>query len=138
MIGVECHGLSGSIGKPFPCPAKTRDTIWFGRKASFGVIVREVIARFEITREQFDSNSRRRPIVYARQAVMLWARALVRTSGAAISYPDIAARLGGFDHTTIMHGVRAGRERWRAGTDRLWRLDMEALQARFEEIADHA
>jgi hypothetical protein len=138
MMAFETQEQSASFGRPAPCFVKTRDGRWLGRRASFGLVVHEVIARFEITREQFDSKSRKRNLVHARQATMMWARALVRTNGASISYPKIAGRLGFLDHTTIMFGVRAGRARWQAGTDRLWRLDMEALQARFEEIAEHA
>lgn len=47
-----------------------------------------------------------RHIVMVRQAVML-----VAFEQRAISYPQIGQRLGGRDHSTVVHGVKAARER---------------------------
>lgn len=47
-----------------------------------------------------------RELMHARQ----WAMALLRETG-RFSYPQIGAYLGGRDHTTVLHGVRAHRRR---------------------------
>ncbi|XAI96573.1 putative chromosomal replication initiator protein DnaA [Microcystis phage Mae-JY35] len=52
------------------------------------------------------SERRHRQIVKARHAIMYWATRQTR-----FSMPQIGQRLGGRDHTTILHGVAAHRKR---------------------------
>jgi chromosomal replication initiator protein len=51
--------------------------------------------------------SRLRGIAWPRQAVML----ALHIGRPSMSYPMIGAKLGGRDHTTIMHGVKRARAR---------------------------
>ncbi len=57
---------------------------------------------FGVTREEIKGHGRGRTVVMARQFVMHWAR---RRTG--MSYPQIGRLLGGKDHTSVLHGVRA-------------------------------
>lgn len=55
---------------------------------------------YNLTPEQLKEHTRRRDIVRPRQIVMWIARHATK-----LSLPDIGQRLGGYDHTTVMHGV---------------------------------
>jgi chromosomal replication initiator protein len=56
---------------------------------------------FDLTIEQIQGPSRRRPLVSARQTAMYLFRELTD-----YSYPAIASEFGGRDHTTVMHAQR--------------------------------
>lgn len=64
------------------------------------LIVRAVAAATGVSEIDIASQRRQADIVAARHAVCWIARHLTRHS-----YPTIGARLGGRDHTTVMHGV---------------------------------
>lgn len=78
----------------------------------FGVTVGDILAR-----------SHRPLFTLPRHVAMYLARALT-----GLSYPHIAARMDGRDHTTIVHGVQAMARRMAA--DRALRERVEALAAR--------
>jgi hypothetical protein len=71
------------------------------------------------------SNRREKRLAHSRFAIM-WAAKKQTT----YSYPQIARALGGFDHTSVMHGVRRA-EQLRAA-DPEFRSFSDALAARFE------
>lgn len=68
----------------------------------FSDIMREVCEQFGVTKDDLLSKRRSHSIVRPRWVVMYLANTVTKKS-----YPDIGARLGGKDHTTILHGVRA-------------------------------
>jgi chromosomal replication initiator protein len=68
------------------------------------VTVTEEIA--ELPRGSICGPARDRCVAWPRQALMLAIR-----DGRGMSYPEIGRRLGGRDHTTIIHGVDAARKR---------------------------
>jgi len=77
-------------------PAKvTRADILVAASVYFGLPISE-----------FKTQSRVHVIAHKRQVVMYVARRLTRKS-----LPDIGARLGGRDHTTVLHAVRRVEER---------------------------
>lgn len=58
------------------------------------------------------SDTNRTHIIPLRQEAMYRLRAMTDPTGRPLySYPSIGARLGGRDHTTVMHGVRAHHRR---------------------------
>lgn len=65
-------------------------------------IVKDVSARHGIPVREVLGNSRKRPVVLARQEVMYLARLETKHS-----LPVIGRHLGGRDHTTVLHGIRA-------------------------------
>jgi chromosomal replication initiation ATPase DnaA len=65
----------------------------------FGDIVGQVCKFFDVTHIDLISSRRTKDVVRPRQIVMFIARHFT-----ALSLPQIAARLGGRDHTTAMHG----------------------------------
>lgn len=69
-------------------------------------IVADVAARHDLHPELLIGPSRLRHLVIARQEAMAEAHATGR-----YSLPRIGRYLGGRDHTTVLHGVRAHRER---------------------------
>lgn len=69
---------------------------------AFGRILLDVAVRHEVTIQDLISGSRERHICHARQEAMWMAHANTR-----LSMPSIGKRLGGRDHTTVMHGIRA-------------------------------
>lgn len=64
-----------------------------------------VMEHYGISDEDFYSPARRQPIATARQVAMYLARTLTD-----LSLPEIGAALER-DHTTVMHGIEATRER---------------------------
>ncbi len=54
------------------------------------------------TRQDIRADHRQKELVFIRQAIMYWAARLT-----GMSYPAIARKMGGRDHTTIMHGKSA-------------------------------
>jgi chromosomal replication initiator protein len=64
---------------------------------------------FKISPTQLISNRRDRHLVLARQFVMYWGYRLT-----PLSLPQIGRRIGGRDHTTILHGTRSYIEKRKA------------------------
>ena len=69
-------------------------------------IERRLCAVFHVTPKEIRSHRRSKEIMLARQAVMYWA---VRLTG--YSYPKIGWIMGERDHTSIMSGVTAYRQK---------------------------
>lgn len=59
-----------------------------------------VAGYYGLTMQQFLARGRRRRFVRPRQLAMKLCRDLTQKS-----YPEIGARFGGRDHTTVLHGV---------------------------------
>jgi chromosomal replication initiation ATPase DnaA len=83
---------------------------WFeiiSEKAAPGSVIRiDDVLRvcckyFDLTSNQIKSERRTAPVVYARQIAMYLCKYLTTKS-----YPEIGRRLGGRDHTTVLHGHR--------------------------------
>ena len=64
-------------------------------------IVTEVCEKHKIGRVEILSRTRRYPVVHARHEAMWRMR-----NETTLSLPEIAKRLGGLDHTTVLHGIR--------------------------------
>ena len=73
-------------------------------------IIREVAATHKLTTEEIKHRVRRRPIVYARQAA--FARLYEETG---LSLPGVARVMGGWDHSTVLHGIRQHNTRQQQG-----------------------
>lgn len=65
----------------------------------FSVIMARICRALDIRKEELLSNRRHREVCLARQAIMYWASRLT-----PMSLPEIGRRLGGRDHTTVLHG----------------------------------
>lgn len=66
-------------------------------------LIRDTVAAFySLTPKDFRSRVRSHWISHPRQAAMYLARKLTNSS-----YPQIGTLFGGFDHTSVMHAVRA-------------------------------
>ena len=74
-------------------------------------IIREVAEDHDLTVSDLLSPSRRRKYAWPRQEAMLRMR-----EETELSYPQIARLLRREDHTTILYGVRAARQRIKEGT----------------------
>lgn len=74
-------------------------------QAAWIPILKACCEYFHFTKNDMLSPRRHAPLCHARQVAMylIWART-------EMSYPDIGKKLGGRDHTTILHGVRKIRE----------------------------
>jgi chromosomal replication initiator protein len=75
------------------------------------------------------SDSRKQPLCRRRQIAMYVAKTLTGRS-----LPFIADKFGGFDHTTILHGVRAVRDRIDGGDA----ATVEAVNALVEKLTGGA
>lgn len=73
-----------------------------GSVTSYRVIERRICAVFRITPDHLKSQSRNATFVFARQAVMYWAKRLT-----VMSPEEIGRCMGGRDHSTIYHGIDA-------------------------------
>lgn len=71
----------------------------FRYRPSIAEIERRACRVFGVTRSELHSNRRFRSIVIAKQFVMYWAVRLT-----PLSLPQIGRLMGGFDHTTVVHG----------------------------------
>jgi len=72
-------------------------------RQSIANILREVALDYGLTIAALTGQRRQQHITKPRQEV--YYRAFIEC--AHLSYPEIARRIGGRDHTTILHGVRA-------------------------------
>jgi chromosomal replication initiator protein len=77
------------------------------RRLSVAQIIPIVERMLELEPGSIVSARRDRAVAWPRQALML-----VLYQQRPLSLPQIARLLGDRDHTTIVHGVRAARERW--------------------------
>ena len=74
-------------------------------------VLREVADRYGLTLAQITGVNRQRKYAWPRQEAM-WR---IRQACPHISLPGIGRLLGGRDHTTILHGVRAHEQRMAEG-----------------------
>lgn len=75
-------------------------------------IARAVAARRCVTVDQLRGPSHREPLVHYRHELMWELRQACLTNGSRrFSFPRIGLFMGGRDHTTIIHGVRAHQQR---------------------------
>jgi chromosomal replication initiator protein len=65
-----------------------------------------VCETFHITRDELLSSSRAARLVWPRQVAMYLAR-----ENTDLTFPDIARRFGGRNHTTVMHAVKRAADR---------------------------
>jgi len=70
------------------------------------MIMRDVAAKHKITVLDLKSHRRGRKVAWPRQEAMY--RAATETS---LSLPAIATHFGGRDHTTVMHAIKAHKQR---------------------------
>ena len=68
--------------------------------ARWTTVLDDTCKTFGLTRDQLAAPSRYRSIAWPR----FYAMAKMRELG--MSYPDVGRRLGGMDHTSVIHGVR--------------------------------
>ncbi|WP_426163057.1 helix-turn-helix domain-containing protein [Sandarakinorhabdus sp. DWP1-3-1] len=80
---------------------------------SFAELVRFAEEYADLRRGTLCGPARHRDAAWPRQALML----AVRRERPQLSLPTIGRRLGGRDHTTVLHGVRAAAERCAADPD---------------------
>ena len=73
---------------------------------TYARIERRICAIFNVTHNEICARRKDNDILLARQAVMYWA---VRLTG--YSYPKIGRIMGGRDHTSIMYGATAYRQK---------------------------
>ncbi|HEX7407169.1 MAG TPA: chromosomal replication initiator protein DnaA [Candidatus Binatia bacterium] len=69
---------------------------------SVEAIQEKVSQHFRVSVNDLKSHRRDRPVTFARQIAMYLSRTL-----AEVSFPSIAEKFGGRDHSTVMHAVRA-------------------------------
>jgi hypothetical protein len=80
------------------------------------MIIREVAAKHGLTLAEIKATRRKVKIVDARYEVFF--RLSKETS---MSLPMIGKKLGGYDHTTVLHGIRMHEKRMAEGYKRAWR-----------------
>jgi chromosomal replication initiator protein len=73
-------------------------------------IMREVALEYGITLTELRSDDRQRKYAWPRQIAYI--RLFDETK---LSYPQIARLMGKKDHTTVMHGVKVGRQKIKQG-----------------------
>jgi chromosomal replication initiation ATPase DnaA len=111
-----------SVDYEMPPPRKLL-SLWRGeilaplhRAHTVRTVVDMVAERRRVKASDILGRSRSRPHVFARQEVMYVVRSIRWEDGTArYSYPDIGRRLGGYDHTTVLHGVAAHAKRYGLG-----------------------
>ena len=64
-------------------------------------IIRQVALKYRFLPERLTTHGKWRPLVKARQEA--WARIIIETG---YSSPRVARITGGFDHTSVLYGVR--------------------------------
>ncbi len=94
------------------------------RPATIRNIIAEVAAFHAVTADDIRSPNRQHRFVRPRQIACYLAKSLTKNS-----YPEIGRRIGGRDHTTVLHAIRKI-ERLLA-TDELLANRIEALRQRF-------
>lgn len=90
---AELERIAETVKRRFATP--------FISTGPMSVIMHRAMKVFGVSRTELTGASRNRRIVFARQFVMYWARRKV-----GLSLPQIGRRLGGRDHTTVLHGCQ--------------------------------
>lgn len=76
------------------------------RRVTFNQILRDTANKYGLTVEDLTGPCRRRYVAWPRQEAMWLARQYT-----SMSLPEIGRRLGGRDHTSIIHGERQHEKR---------------------------
>lgn len=94
LVGQEAtmETVLEAIGERFPTPAKT---------VPVDTIKKRVAAHFDISIEDLIGTRRHISVARPRQIAMYFCKKFTKRS-----FPDIASRMGGRDHTTVMHAVK--------------------------------
>ncbi len=94
LVGLEAtmETVLEAIGERFPTPAKT---------VPVDTIKKRVAAHFDISIEDLIGTRRHISVARPRQIAMYFCKKFTKRS-----FPDIASRMGGRDHTTVMHAVK--------------------------------
>lgn len=101
------------VAAPAPAPAvETKQTY----QTTADLIIREVATKHGLTLAEIKATRRKVKIVDARYEVFF--RLSKETS---MSLPMIGRKLGGYDHTTVLHGIRMHEKRMAEGYKRAWR-----------------
>jgi hypothetical protein len=105
-------------------------------RTSVADIVREVAAKHGLPEKMILSQCRQRAYAWPRQEAYY----RIITECPHISYPEAGRRLGGKDHTTVLHGVRAHCKRNGLSfkdvqTSRRWQKTPLALSVLAEQFA---
>lgn len=87
-------------GIPSGCWFSIVDEVEETRSVSISEIKRTVASYFKISLRELDSARRTAYVVYARQIAHFLARAYTYKS-----YPEIGRRIGGRDHTVVLHSI---------------------------------
>lgn len=93
--------------------------------APAAAILQAVAARFGFTVAELQGQCRKPSVVRARNAAAFLLRARGTSAGKQRSYPEMAAALGGRDHSTIIHAVQRAIDR--AARDPAYAEAVEAL-----------
>lgn len=94
LVGQEAtmETVLEAIGERFPTPAKT---------VPVDTIKKRVAAHFDISIDDLIGSRRHISVARPRQIAMYFCKKFTKRS-----FPDIASRMGGRDHTTVMHAVK--------------------------------
>ncbi len=94
LVGQEAtmEVVIDAIGERFPQPNKS---------VPVDLIKKRVAAHFDISLDDLISSRRHISVARPRQIAMYFCKKFTKRS-----FPDIAARMGGRDHTTVMHAVK--------------------------------
>ena len=121
------HGVASNDNQkaieiePDPLPEPSADPLVLVSLNKIDLIKRVVCKHFGVSKASIESTSRKHGIVGPRQIVMYLAR-----QHTTHSYPEIGRRLGGRDHTTILHAFH------KIGSLRMKNPQMAADLARLE------
>lgn len=101
-LGTDAVRLALSLLAPLPQEQPVvRDIIWV-TKRSGRKIATDIAQQYGLTFADLESPSRKRDVAHPRQHVMWMLRQTT-----VLSLPQIGRLLGGRDHTTVIHGIRA-------------------------------
>jgi chromosomal replication initiator protein len=92
------------------------------------IIIREVCATYDLTKDELMSQNRTRHIVRPRQIAMYLGH-----QHTLLSYLELGRRFSGRDHTTVMHAVSTTQARIGANPDlanEIFRLQKKLVQHR--------
>lgn len=113
LVGQEAtmEVVIEAIGERFPQPEKS---------IPVETIKKRVAQHFDISIEELTGTRRHISVARPRQIAMYFCKKFTKRS-----YPDIAARMGGRDHTTVMHAVKRIEEL--AGMDPKFSSELQIL-----------
>lgn len=106
LVDAQRSEADAMIQKANEAMSRLREMERTVAKAPHRPTIRQIEIRicraFKFSSAELRSNRRHKRIVLARQAVMYWAYRQT-----LLSLPEIGRRMGGRDHTTVLHAVRS-------------------------------